>query len=29
METLKKRMSALQGIYSEVLERLDDIYNSL
>ena len=29
METLKKRMAALQKIYSEVLERLDEIYNSL
>ena len=29
METLKKRMSSLQGIYLEVLERLDEIHNSL
>lgn len=29
LETLKKRMAALQKIYSEVLERLDEIYNSL
>lgn len=29
METLKKRMASLQGIYLEVLERLDEIHNSL
>lgn len=29
METLKKRMEALQKIYLEVLERLDEIHNSL
>lgn len=29
METLKKRLAALQKIYMEILERLDEIYNSL
>ena len=29
LETLKARMVAMQKIYSEVLERLDEIYHSL
>lgn len=29
MEALKKKMASLQGIYLEVLERLDEIHNSL
>ena len=29
METLKKRVAALHGIYLQVLERLDEIHNSL
>lgn len=29
METVKKRLAALQGTYLQVLERLDEVYNSL